>query len=79
MRVFAIYDRKAEGYQAPFAVPTIGQAERAFMDACSEPGTDLSKHPEDYSLYCVGSFDQQSGVLVGEATHVCNGPVNEDG
>lgn len=73
MKLFAIFDRKAEGFQAPFPVPTLGQAERAFLDACMEDGTDLAKHPEDYALYLVGEFDQSSGEVVAEMVHVANG------
>jgi len=75
MRLFAIYDRKAEGHKPPFAVMTIGQAERAFNDACADDGTDLNRHPEDYQLWMVGSFDEFSGEVTAERTHVCNGSV----
>jgi len=73
MKLFSIYDKKAEGYKPPFAVPTVGEAERSFLDACNAEGTDLHLHPEDYQLWLVGIFDIYSGALKGERTHICNG------
>ena len=73
MKLFAIYDKKSEGYKPPFTVMTIGEAERAFMDACNTEGTDLQKHPDDYQLWLVGSFDYASGAITPENMHVANG------
>lgn len=73
MKLFSIYDKKSEGYKPPFAVPTIGEAERAFLDACNTEGSDLQKHPDDYQLYFVGEFDFSSGEITPLKTHICNG------
>lgn len=78
MRLFAIYDRKAEGHKPPFAVNSIGEAERAFMDACNTEGTDLQKHPEDYQLWMVAKFDVFSGLITAERTHIANGAYTSD-
>lgn len=78
MKLFSVYDAKAEGHKPPFAVETIGQAERAFLDACKEPGTDLQKHPEDYQLWLVGEFDIYSGEIVAVRTHVANGAFTQE-
>jgi len=78
MKLFSIYDKKSEGYKPPFSVMTIGEAERAFLDACNAEGTDLQKHPEDYQLWMVGSFDIFSGEMGSEKTHVCNGAYTQD-
>ena len=78
MRLFSIYDRKAEGHKPPFSVTTIGEAERAFLDACNAEGTDLQKHPEDYQLWMIGTFDIYSGEVTAERTHVANGAYTQD-
>lgn len=78
MKIFSIFDKKSEGYKPPFACPTIGQAERSFLDACNEEGTDLHKHPEDYQLWMVGTFDIYSGEIGTERTHVANGAYTTD-
>lgn len=63
LKAFGILDVKADAYRPPFFMPTLGQATRAFADAANDPQTDISKHPEDYKLVCVGEFDDGSGVL----------------
>lgn len=74
MKCFAIKDIKAEGFNTPFFQPTFGLAERAFKEAVKDPQTHLSKTPDDFSLWYVGSFDQTQGVMTSEAEpkHVCN-------
>lgn len=72
-RVFAIYDKIAAAFQPVFCVPSVGQAERAFHDACSVPDSDLGKHPSDYDLYQVGVFNQESGDIVAEKVFITNG------
>lgn len=66
---FAIYDRKALRYHAPFFAITVGEATRSFGDAVNDPATSLSRHPGDYVLYRVGGFDDASGELL-----LCNPP-----
>lgn len=75
MLLMAIYDKKAEGFQAPFAVPTQGEAMRSFLDGCEDQSTILGKHPEDFELYVVGEFEFATGVITPRKSHVCNGPV----
>lgn len=61
MKCFSIKDLKAEGFNTPFFQSTYGLAERAFNDACQDEKTALYKTPEDFSLWYVGEFDQQTG------------------
>lgn len=62
--ICCIYDSKAEAYMSPFVMRSDGEAIRAFGDAVAKGGTPMSDHPEDYHLYRVGTFDQQSGLIV---------------
>lgn len=61
--MYAIYDEKAESYNAPFPLATDGLAIRAFEAACNDSRTDLYKYVGDYKLYCIGTFDDNAGVL----------------
>lgn len=63
--VFSVYDAKAAAFMTPFHMPTRGQALRAFGDVVADGKHDFSKHPEDFSLYVVGEFDQSTGKLDG--------------
>ena len=63
--LFTIYDEKAEVFLPPFFVPTIGLATRAFQDAInSTDGHQFSKHPQDYTLFKLGYFDDSNAEMV---------------
>lgn len=58
----SIYDSKAEYWSAPRMFRTKMDALRSFeMAVNSNEGYGL--HPEDYTLFCVGEFDEQSGMV----------------
>lgn len=64
-KVYSIKDIKSDTYTAPLLAGTSKEAERIFGDMCYFGGDNLiSRHPEDYLLYCVGSFDIRTGELV---------------
>lgn len=66
LEAFAVRDEKAVGFAHPFFVMARGQAVRMFGDWCQDKNTPLGKHPEDYRLYHVGSFDDESGQFVNQ-------------
>lgn len=61
--LFAVRDRVALVYMAPFLEVTEAAALRAFSDAAADQQTQLSKHPEDFDLYHLGSFDDSDGAF----------------
>lgn len=71
---FAVLDEKTEAFLPPFFVVAPGQAVRLFTDGCQDRESPLGKHPGDYKLYRVGSFDDNSGEVVGELpVFMCSG------
>lgn len=60
----AVLDEKAESYMPPFSVVAIGQAIRLFGDACQNKDDQIGKHPEDYRLYKVAEYDDQTAEIV---------------
>lgn len=70
MKLFAvsIHDAAAGSFHAPLFFPALGMAERWFKDECnsSNPDSALAKHPSDYVLYLLGTFDTEDGDLVRE-------------
>lgn len=74
--ICTIHDSKAEAYLNPFTMRSEAEAIRAFGDAVEKGGTPIADHPEDYHLYRVGSFDQISGVITGEAAKSLAGGVD---
>lgn len=67
LKVFSIFDEKAEVYGQPFFMPHNGLALRAFSDLVGEVGTNVNKHPSDFKLYVLGSYDDVSGKIVSNA------------
>lgn len=59
-----IYDSAVEAYMRPFFVPAVGAAMRAFTDEVNNPQGDMFKHPEDYVLFELGEWDDQTGRFV---------------
>lgn len=63
LKVFAIRDDKAAVFDRPFFLSTTGQAVRAFADACNGENQLFSKHPEDFGLFELGTYEDSSGKI----------------
>lgn len=68
--LFCVRDSKADAFLRPFSAETVGLAIRGFSDACNEPGHEFNKHATDYSLWRVGEFDVDTGVIAPEAPEI---------
>ena len=67
IKLFSVYDKKTSAYGQPFHDIEEASAIRNFGDAVndgSNPNNMWHKHPEDFSLCYVGSFDQEQGELL---------------
>jgi len=62
--LFTIYDEKAEVYMPPFFVPTVGLATRAFTDCINSNDHQFGKHPADYTLFQIGTFDDADAAII---------------
>lgn len=64
INTYSIYDAAAKAYMRPMFMQTDGLAMRVFKDAInSEEQSDISKHPEQFTLFKIGEFDDQKGVI----------------
>nr|QJB20537.1 MAG: nonstructural protein [Microvirus sp.] len=63
LKVFSIRDAKVEAFMQPFFSQTTGSGIRLFTDSIEGPQNGFSKHPEDYALFELGEFDQETGLL----------------
>lgn len=59
--IYTVHDTKAETFMPPFFVPSKGLAIRAFEDCINSDDHHFGKHPADYTLFFLGSFDTDSG------------------
>lgn len=58
--VYTVYDSKAEAYLQPFYFSAKGQAIRAFTDMANDQNHQFYKHPEDYTLFELGSWEDST-------------------
>jgi len=66
----SVYDVKAKAYSKPTPLLTEGEAIRAFTDAVNDESSIYWKHAEDFILFHVATFDEQTGDVV-----ACEKPV----
>lgn len=63
---FSVRDAKAEVWSRPMFMRSKGEAVRGFVDEVNSrsPDSAIAAHPEDYTLYFIGTFDESTGELV---------------
>lgn len=60
-QIVSIFDSTAHAYLKPVFVHSDGAAVRSFQDAVNDPTTDFAKHPDDYSMHSLGTWDDSTG------------------
>lgn len=68
-QVFTVYDSAAKAFLSPFQAPTIESAIRSFREVVNREGHQFNKFPEDYTLFHIGHFELDTGMLVPQAPH----------
>jgi len=63
INIYSVYDEKAENFGTPFFMKNQQMAERAYGDLVNDPNSTINRHPGDYKLYDVGSFDDVTGII----------------
>lgn len=62
-KIFSIYDGKAKIFNTPFFMATLGMAVRAFQDIAQDQNTMICRHPEDFTLYEIGEYEDGTAKL----------------
>lgn len=57
LSVFAIYDAGISTWLPPLYFRNKGEATRWFMEAVNDSQSRLSKHPHDYTIFELGTWD----------------------
>lgn len=70
--VVSVKDRAADVFNRPFFVPHRNVAIRDFTDEVNRSAVDnqLNKHPDDFDLYLLGEFNDNTGEFVMETPQV---------
>lgn len=61
--VVAVWDEKLQAFMRPFYAPRIGGAVRAFTDEVNRDGSEMGQHPEDYTLFELGEWNDEDGLF----------------
>lgn len=70
MKIFTIYDSKAEAFLPPFYERSTGLAVRAFEDAANNSEHQFNKYPSDYTLFELGEFNETTAEFTHLKAHI---------
>jgi len=62
-QLYSVYDSKVQSFSPPFIQRNNADATRNFAQAAAEPNSQLAQFPSDFSLYFIGTFDSETGIL----------------
>ncbi len=66
VQLYAIFDACSGIYEKPFFHTADDAVKREFQDVAMEADHPISKHPEHYSLWRLGNFDNTTGKVINE-------------
>lgn len=61
--MYSVRDQKSELFHKPWHAQTHGEAERNFSQMANDDRSTIFNHPEDFDLYHVGYYEDNSGIL----------------
>ena len=67
--MFTVKDTKGEIFLSPFFLNATGLACRSFAETANDPQSMICRYPDDYTLFEIGYFDDQTGEVVNEDPH----------
>lgn len=63
LQAYSIRDLKAGAFNPPFFKMTPGEAQRDMQTAVNDPKTTIHQYPEDFQLWHIGSYCDQTGAF----------------
>lgn len=73
LNVYSIFDRASGVYDRPWCAHSDKAAVRSFTDVAQDESHPIGKHPEDFTLFRVGTWVDDEGAINGEVpTKVIN-------
>lgn len=66
-QIYAIFDTCSGIYEKPFFHTADDAVKREFQDVVNTPDHPINKHPEHYSIWRLGAFDNLNGDVTDEA------------
>lgn len=63
LRAYTLHDNKALNYSPPFFQHNDAMAIRMLTDLVADTNTAPGRHPNDFRMYCVGTYDDSTGLI----------------
>lgn len=63
LKIYAIRDTKINAYARPFFLQNESILERSIQDALSDPEQTITKHPEDFAVFHLGEYEEETGKI----------------
>lgn len=63
LKAYAVRDLKAGAYSVPFFSLNDNTALRTATDWANDTNHPFGKHPEDYELFSLGTYDDETALL----------------
>lgn len=74
LNVYGVFDIASGTYVGPLAFNSDAEAQRWFSDLCVNEDNRFGKHPHDYTLMRIATFDDNTGEINGEVpSSIING------
>ena len=72
--IYSIQDVKVSVFYPPICLLNDNEARRLLSDVVANPESPISKHPDDFRLFRLGEFDDNSGGLspLAQPEFLCN-------
>lgn len=67
LKIFSVFDSKLQVFNTPFFSRSTADASRSFSDLVRDSRTTVGQHPEDFFLYEIGEYSDETGSLVASA------------
>lgn len=70
--MYVIFDNKAKIYNKPFFQINDDVALRSAMDLLTDQNTEISRHPHDYIMFKIGTYDDTTAqIQIDELVSIC--------
>ena len=67
LKIYAIRDVRTEAFLKPMFLQNAAVLERALLDAKNDENSTLSIHPQDYQVFKLGTYNDNTGEITAEA------------
>ena len=72
VNMYAVADKVAEIFMPAFSCENHAKAIQGFADAANDPKGVIIKHPNEYELYFLGTYNQRTGFTANNLQYLAN-------